>query len=230
MRLILAIATGILALGLVPRPMHGLQISSDASPVETIRMVDAQNGWAVTARCGPCPPHVVPGLLLRTTGGGTQWNDVTPLDSSGKRGDVAYFNVFDSLTAWAVGTAGVFRTTDGGRTWRSMTTPVGGVTSISFINSREGWLLASLGVAMGHEAVVIYRSSNAGRAGPSWQAQHLMTRAAGCRSQVTRVPSPSSMPRQDGLRAIPSQTHCTCMSRRTAGALGDHKDCPYIRN
>ncbi|MGH2425550.1 MAG: WD40/YVTN/BNR-like repeat-containing protein [bacterium] len=103
--------------------------------------------------------------MLRTTSGGTQWKDVTPVGSSRQRIDVHYFYAFNSHIAWVAGTsrgatAQIFRTVDGGRTWKAITNP--GVKSISFITSRDGWFLVSLGAATGSEGVDIYRSTDGG--------------------------------------------------------------------
>src|SRR2546427_1922922 len=101
MRVGLAFTMATLALAMASQPLHALQVRDDVSPLGSVRMIDAQIGWAVTPRCGPCPPRVVSGLLLRTTNGGTQWKDITPVDSSGQGVDVPYFHAFDSRIAWA---------------------------------------------------------------------------------------------------------------------------------
>jgi len=137
--------------------------------LEAIRMVDAQIGWAITAP--PSPPTV----LLRTTDGGISWRDVTPVNPSGQKVGVRRLTALSSLIAWAPQarpqdtTVEIFRTIDGGRTWRSAAIPAPagftaapGVASISFINPREGWLVASVVAYMGHDEVEIYRSTDGG--------------------------------------------------------------------
>ncbi len=168
MRVVLVIAMATLTLGLVSPPMHGQTSAGNAPALATIDMIDAQTGWAATRVCGPCPPQVRSGSLLRTTTGGTQWIDVTPVDSSGQTVEVPYFYAFDTHLAWvekvsmAVPSTEIFRTVDGGRVWQSVAIPAMSVTSISFINPRQGWLIAFEGAATGKTAVSIYRSTDGG--------------------------------------------------------------------
>ena len=168
MRVALPVVMATLTLTLASPPTPALQARDDVSPLDSIQMTDAQIGWAATTRCGPCPPHVVSGLMLRTTSGGTQWKDVTPVDSSGKRIDVFQFYAFNMHIAWAMrpGTGAttmkIFRTLDGGSTWNGITIPVPGVGLITFINPREGWLLAPLVGYMGRTDEDVYRSTDGG--------------------------------------------------------------------
>jgi len=167
MRVALPIAMASLILVLASRPMDG-QMRTAVSPLGSIQMIDAQIGWAVTRRCGPCPPQVMSGLMLRTTNGGTQWNDVTPVDSSGQRVDFHYFHAYNSDLAWAekssmdLSSTEIFRTVDGGRIWKSIAIRTMEVTSISFINPRQGWLIAFEGAYTLREAVSIYSSTDGG--------------------------------------------------------------------
>lgn len=101
MRTALAIAAMTFTLGFASRPTSALQGSENVSPLGLIRIIDAQIGWATTARCGPCPPQIMSGRLVRTANGGTRWIDITPVDSSGKRIEVSYFYAFDASYAWA---------------------------------------------------------------------------------------------------------------------------------
>src|SRR5437667_9525795 len=101
MRVALAIAAVTLTLGLTSRPTSALQGSDSGSPLVSLQMIDAQIGWAVTAGCDPCPPNIEPGLVLRTTHGGTRWEHSTPVASSGKRTGVTYSNALDSQIALA---------------------------------------------------------------------------------------------------------------------------------
>ncbi len=167
MRVLFHIAISTLILVLASRPMHG-QMHTPVSPLHSIQMIDSQIGWAATRVCGPCLPQMVSGLMLRTTNGGTEWNDVTPVDSSGQRGDVLYFYVLNSHFAWvekpstAAPSTEIFRTVDGGRVWKSVAIRTMEVTSISFINPRQGWLMAFDGAYAGSEAVSIYSSADGG--------------------------------------------------------------------
>ncbi len=141
-------------------------IYGEGPVLETIHMVDARTGWATLMdfRSG--------GILGRTTDGGPHWKEVTPpLSSFGREIGVYRINVFSSDIAWLMPSsqggrspAEIFRTIDGGRTWKRATIPAPAVTSISFINPREGWLMASLfaNPLVGEEAVDIHHSTDGG--------------------------------------------------------------------
>src|SRR2546426_3572550 len=162
MRVVLTVTIATLAIGLAYRPIRGQMPAAALPALEAIRMVDAQIGWAMT------DPGSPPTVLLRTTDGGIGWRDVTPVNPSGQKVDVWRLTALSSLIAWAPQarphdtTVEIFRTIDGGRMWRSAAIPAPGVSSISFINPREGWLLASWGGAAVQENVEIYRSINGG--------------------------------------------------------------------
>ncbi len=162
MRTALAVVMLIFTLGLVSRPMHGETREENKPALKTLRMIDGQTGWAVTATAG---------RLLRSSDGGANWNDVTPLNSSGQQ-----FRISDKITAlaplvaWVIAagtndstTSHILHTVDGGRTWESTIIRAPDVISISFINSSVGWLLAFMGAAAGSEAVEIYRSTDGGK-------------------------------------------------------------------
>src|SRR5438094_9237688 len=101
MRVALVIAAVTLTLGLTSRPTSALQGNDSVSPLVSLQMIDAQIGGAVTAGCDPCPLDILPGLVLRTTNGGSIWEDITPVASSGKRTGVIYLHAFDPHTALA---------------------------------------------------------------------------------------------------------------------------------
>src|SRR2546422_3659796 len=164
MRLALAIGMVTLTLGLASQPMPAQTRAGEATPLVTIRMVDAQTGWAVwidklSGESG----------LLYTIDGGINWRDVTPLGPSGDKIRVFKITSLSPLIAWVVpvnnkgiATAEIFRTPDGGRTWKSAVIPARSASSISFINPHEGWLIAPLSTAMGIEEDEIYRSTDGG--------------------------------------------------------------------
>ncbi len=161
MRRALAFVLATLILGLASQPITG-QLREENNPaLKALRMIDGQTGWATT---------LTGGRLLRSTDGGTNWSDVTPLNPSGQKVWVsATITAISSLVAWVIAagsntptTTEIFRTVDGGLAWRSATIRAPDVISISFINSREGWLLAFLTAAAGSEAVEIYHSTDGG--------------------------------------------------------------------
>jgi photosystem II stability/assembly factor-like uncharacterized protein len=179
LRTVVASATLILLLGLILRTTAALQGTETVTPLDSIHMIDSHGGWAMTY-CGSCSIGTMWGLF-HTTNGGEVWEDVRPVDSAGRRIE-AYFLYANSDVAWAqrgqltnaqqgklTETDGLLRSTDGGRTWKGIPLPAVsgvtravGVTSISFINAREGWLLASVASFTSKEAVAAYRSTDGG--------------------------------------------------------------------
>ncbi len=175
-----AIVLATLTLSLGSGLVHAQTQSADISALESIHMVDAWTGWAVTARSQSS-------TLLRTTDGGAHWMVVGPLNSSGQEIAVYQVSVLTALIAWAVPagtipatTTQIFHTIDGGRTWSHVTIPARSGYSIHFIDARDGWLLSDEGPALGSQAVDVYRSTDAGetwtrvaRAGPGDESSGL---------------------------------------------------------
>ena len=124
-------------------------------PLISIHMIDAVTGWALTEK------H-----LLRTADGGSRWADVTPHGSFQTRESAADF--LSGFVAWIsiprheAGTVRIIRTTDGGRTWRETILSTPRVGRMTFVNPRDGWILASLGAAAGSEAVDIFHTADGG--------------------------------------------------------------------
>jgi len=157
MRRARAFVLATLMLGLASRPIHGQPRGEETPALTTLHMVDDKTGWA----------HG--GGVLRSTDGGINWRDITPIYSSGQRVGFSNITALSHQVAWVIPAATnvsapkeIFRTSDGGLTWRGATIQVPALTSLSFINPREGWLLASFGAAAGSEAVEAYRSTDGG--------------------------------------------------------------------
>jgi photosystem II stability/assembly factor-like uncharacterized protein len=129
----------------------------------SIHMLDAQTGWAVTAK----------GHIIRTTDGGVHWKNVTPKYpvSAGQLKVVADF--FTISIAWvavsradADGTTTVFafRTTDGGQTWQDTTIQhTSPIYQITFVDSRHGWMLSKQVDLASAEAVAILHTTDGGQ-------------------------------------------------------------------
>ncbi len=126
---------------------------SKSPDVQVLQMLDANNGWALSGAG-----------VLRTSDGGTTWHDATPAGISSRP---AFGFFLDEATAWVIfsgadPTSGtLYHTADGGVNWTSSQIPFG-EGSIQFIDPLHGWALASLGYALSHQAVSIYRTDDAG--------------------------------------------------------------------
>ena len=126
-----------------------------------IQMMDTTTGWA-----GAADHHI-----LRTTDGGTSWQDVTPAyaHSAQAVGDVEEF--LSASLAWvAIAPANgtpptqVYRTTDGGQTWQMSTVPTTSqLGQLTFLDPQHGWLLAGIQAAAGPKAVDVFRTSDGGK-------------------------------------------------------------------
>ncbi|NOZ00156.1 MAG: hypothetical protein GXP40_13300 [Chloroflexi bacterium] len=119
-------------------------------------MLDENNGWGLGE-----------GMVLRTEDGGVTWLDVTPDDLFN---DPAYApaSFLDASTAWVliedvdgpmVGT--IYRTTDGGQTWRWRNTPFGR-SDIGFLDAENGYALTGLGAGAGSMGVAIWQTADGG--------------------------------------------------------------------
>ncbi len=155
------------------QPTTTVQATTPLTGLTYIKMVGAQSGWAMDDDS-----------VLRTSDGGATWQDVTPphiqalLISNTPYG--AFF--LDANTGWVAGydqgALTLWRTGDGGRDWDSAKIEIStnsaylSATSfdwkaLDFIDPQNGWLIQSLGVAMGTEPVAICGTVDGGR---SWMS------------------------------------------------------------
>lgn len=143
-------------------PSASTVASKPAVPLTAIRMLDTQNGWALTASS-----------ILKTTDGGLHWNDVTPANAGlnpSARGQ--FMNMQD---AWiAIGPANqqegpgiaVLRTTDGGMSWQRsvINDPVVSLVDVPhFLNVQQGWLEMSSTPGAGSAGSDIWHSNDGGQ-------------------------------------------------------------------
>ena len=129
----------------------------EAPAIVSLDMLDEVYGWAVSEK-----------QILRTNDGGMTWYNVTPPDVS-EVGYAVGTAFLDLNHAWVQvpdlnnyrnkGT--LHRTSDGGVTWTSVATPFSG-GDMSFLDARNGWMLADLGVGAGSNAVAVFQTNDGG--------------------------------------------------------------------
>jgi photosystem II stability/assembly factor-like uncharacterized protein len=130
-------------------------------------MVSASTGWALIFTSNPSNSSVL--AVARTADGGRTWALVTPAAPRGSF--VQGTTVLDAASAqraWVVGvTPGhksvIFGTVDAGRSWwRSEAVAAAQPVAVDFASRSRGWLLESMGAAMGSNPVRVYRTADGG--------------------------------------------------------------------
>ncbi len=144
--------------------------------LSSLHMIDEQFGWAQSTEggSGATSKGGIPSVV-RTIDGGIHWKDVRPADTSGQKFVGAYLiQTLTSDVAWvSSGSAsdpshsGLFRTVDGGQTWKFMTAnPI--YSNQHFINPSDGWSYAIsdqasyLAAPRGPVRIDVYRSTDGG--------------------------------------------------------------------
>jgi photosystem II stability/assembly factor-like uncharacterized protein len=134
----------------------GVPAEPTAAPAITfIHMAGPTDGWARTNT-----------RLLRTGDGGATWTDVTPAGRASIGGAAQAF--FGGSAAWiavapdTATAADVFRTTDGGRTWRRAVATARNVGQMAFADAHHGWMTVDLDNAMSSEALRLLRTADGG--------------------------------------------------------------------
>jgi photosystem II stability/assembly factor-like uncharacterized protein len=147
------------------QPTESLSQQSIFSPeLNSTHMVDPLNGWGTTRSS-----------ILHTVDGGLSWTVVTPKDAliipQGNTSPT--LTVYNDDIAWLANPPSstipdmiVYRTRNGGQSWIASTVskdPNVEVISMQFLDQQHGSLLLSNGgVAMGREAVSIYKTKDGG--------------------------------------------------------------------
>ena len=133
-----------------------------APPVESpalleIHFFNELDGWGVSES-----------WIVRTNDGGITWYNVTPADVEEMGSAVETF-VLDKDHAWIQKpdfnnfpkNGLLYHTADGGLTWDISSTPFSG-GDLSFIDSKNGWMLADLGAGAGSNAVAVFQTTDGG--------------------------------------------------------------------
>ena len=122
-----------------------------------IQFLNTLDGWGVTTT-----------QLIRTNDGGVTWYNVTPADASTDNFQ-ADFIALDANRAWTLvpdfsnypNSGTLYQTRDGGMTWSKITVPFSS-GGLHFLDEKNGWILADLGVGAGSNAVAVFQTTNGG--------------------------------------------------------------------
>lgn len=111
-----------------------------------VQFINLNFGWV--GGYYPIPPPV-PGTILVTTNGGTDW--INPNSYYGLNLTSIYF--IDQFTGWAVGLGGyqpgtIHKTTDGGINWNLQYYEFYSFTSVFFIDANIGWVVGYSGTIL----------------------------------------------------------------------------------
>lgn len=130
------------------------------TPLTSIRMLDQENGWALTRNA-----------VLRTKDGGLHWQSVLtlPAISAAFRDMNDAWVTFHEASA-AQGAFTMMRTTDGGASWQTATIqePAGisyngdGIDRPHFVNTQEGWVTTGQAEGMHHSSMNIFHTTDGG--------------------------------------------------------------------
>ena len=153
-----------LAVPPTPFPDTPSPIAIDAPLIESpslvkIRFLNELDGWGVTDT-----------QIVRTNDGGITWYNVTPPNLTETGYGVELF-ALDNLHVWIQKAdfdnypngGFLYRTFDGGITWMTVNTPFSD-GHLSFLDEKNGWMLADLGVGAGSNAVAVYQTIDGGAA------------------------------------------------------------------
>ena len=138
--------------------------STPLTPLQAIRLVDTNNGWALTTK------HAV----LKTSDGGHHWQDVSPKDQTpGMNTQGEFLTAQHAWIAWqsAEGYSGqkqsitILHTSNGGTSWQTATIndAAGGLADTPrFINTQQGWLVTTQAQGMMHATINTYHTTDGG--------------------------------------------------------------------
>src|SRR6266550_2621149 len=132
-----------------------------AYSVSAIDFIDSKTGWVVAQ----FPSGNV--AVLHTTDGGLAWTRQLSLPGNGHAQYIKFFDMIVGLFAVLGGTPVLYLTYDGGASWTAMPTLSRGASllSVSFIDSRHGWMLARQTGETPGSPPNLYRTEDRGR---SW--------------------------------------------------------------
>jgi photosystem II stability/assembly factor-like uncharacterized protein len=103
-----------------------------------IQFVNSQTGWAGGFQAIP-----VYYMLIKTTNAGISWTDQRPNLPTGNRILSLFF--IDANTGWIAGADGFFKTTNGGASYFTLTSPSIICNDVYFVNPLTGWVTGLTG-------------------------------------------------------------------------------------
>ncbi|MFC2103285.1 YCF48-related protein [Bacteroidota bacterium] len=118
-------------------PQWNIQYSQSGDWLTSVHFFDYNNGWAVGGR------FTVGALILKTTDGGTNWDDNLTIPGSVNLFESVYFT--NENTGWVVGGGGLMMmTTNSGNTWDTVAVPTDTyLHQIIFIDANNGWVVGT---------------------------------------------------------------------------------------
>jgi photosystem II stability/assembly factor-like uncharacterized protein len=137
--------------------IHTSKVTGGHNTLFSLHMIDARIGWLLSEQA-----------VLRTTDGGSHWQNVSPPHTRLTQDSIADF--FSASLAWIAtprtnaATTQILHTGDGGQTWQRATVQAAFPRQISFIDSQHGWLLVSWQQPGGAaESISVLRTTDAGK-------------------------------------------------------------------
>jgi photosystem II stability/assembly factor-like uncharacterized protein len=140
-----------------PAPPAIAAPQAEAPQLLEIHFLTELDGWGVTET-----------QIVRTNDGGFTWYNVTPQDLEEVGSTVETF-ILDTEHVWVQkpdfnnfpNNGLLYHSADGGLTWTISSTPFSG-GDLSFIDDKNGWMLADLGVGAGSNAVAVFQTRDGG--------------------------------------------------------------------
>ena len=129
----------------------------ESPDIIVLDMFNELEGWAVTGA-----------EIVRTNDGGITWYNVSPPDMTETGYSVDTF-FLDNQYAWVQksdpenypksGT--IYQTEDGGQSWGNFVVPFSR-GDLSFVDAKNGWMMADLGVGAGSNAIAVFQTTDGG--------------------------------------------------------------------
>lgn len=170
--------------------LHWTPLYHAAESIIQVDFLSAQVGFLLTGSCNSQGSACAAHTLLQTRNGGRSWKRVHTFSRL-----VATLDAVTAKDLWAVSAAtpssrvALLRSTDGGTVWTVLSNPLqtspAMAEALSFINARQGWLLAGQVAGAGSQGKSLYETQNGGT---SWTTISAATFGGGKTSAVGKMP------------------------------------------